>query len=44
MAQMQRETGDAIRQLHDELEREIRRREEMKTAIVPARRIVVMRE
>jgi MerR family transcriptional regulator/heat shock protein HspR len=44
MAQMQRETEDAIRQLHDEFEREIRRREEIKTAIVPARRIVVMRE
>jgi MerR family transcriptional regulator/heat shock protein HspR len=44
MAQMQRETEDAIRQLHDELEREIRRREEMKTAIVPARRIMVIRE
>jgi hypothetical protein len=35
---------DTISQLRGELEREIRRREEMKTAIVPARRIVVMRE
>jgi MerR family transcriptional regulator/heat shock protein HspR len=44
MEQMQREMEETIGSLRDELEREIRRREEMKTAIVPARRIVVMRE
>jgi MerR family transcriptional regulator/heat shock protein HspR len=44
MELMQREMEDTIRQLHDELEREIRRREEMKTAIVPMRRIRIMRE
>jgi MerR family transcriptional regulator/heat shock protein HspR len=43
MVQMQREMEDTIRPLRDELEREIRRREEMKTAIVPARRIEAKR-
>ncbi len=38
MEQMQREMEKTILQLHDELEREIRRREETRTAIVPARR------
>jgi MerR family transcriptional regulator/heat shock protein HspR len=44
MEQMQHEMEDTIRQLRYELEREIRRREEMKTAIVPMRRIRIMRE
>jgi MerR family transcriptional regulator/heat shock protein HspR len=44
MEQMQREMEDTIRQLRYELEREIRRREEMKTAIVPMRRIRIVRE
>jgi MerR family transcriptional regulator, heat shock protein HspR len=44
MEQMQREMEDTIRQLRFELEGEIRRREEMKTAIVPMRRIRIMRE
>lgn len=43
MEQMQREMEGTIRQLHNELEREIRRREEMKNAIVPIRRIMVRR-
>ena len=38
MELMQREMEDTIRQQHDELEREIRRREEMKTAIVQVHR------
>ena len=38
MEQMQRAMEDTISPLRDELERKIRRREEMKTAIVPARR------
>ena len=41
MEQMQREMEDAIGSRRDELEREIRRREEMKTAIVPARRFKI---
>jgi hypothetical protein len=41
---MQREMEETILQLHDELEREIRRREEMKNALVPVRRISIMRE
>lgn len=44
MEQMQRLMENTIRPLREELEREIRRRDEMKTAIVPARRIVVKRE
>jgi MerR family transcriptional regulator/heat shock protein HspR len=44
MEQMQREMEDAIGPLRDELEREIRRREEMKTAIVPARRFKISTE
>jgi MerR family transcriptional regulator, heat shock protein HspR len=43
MEQMQRATEDTIMQLRNEIEHEIRRREEMKTAIVPARRIIVKR-
>jgi MerR family transcriptional regulator/heat shock protein HspR len=41
--QMQREMNETIQQLHDELEREIRRREEMRNAIVPVRRIKITR-
>jgi len=43
MEQLRREMEDAILRLRDELERELRRREEMKTAIVPVKRIVVKR-
>jgi len=41
MEQLQIEMEETIRLLRDELEREILRREEMRTAIVPVRRIVV---
>ena len=44
MDRMQHDMEETIRSLRDELEREIRRREELKTAIVPARRIVVRRD
>jgi len=44
MEQMQRATEDTIRQLRNEIEREIRRREEMRTAIVPTKRIRITRE
>ena len=44
MEQMQREMDDTILQLRDELSREIRRREELRNALVPVRRIVVRRE
>ena len=43
MEQMQKEMEETIRQLHDDLAREIRRREEIKNALVPVRRIVVRR-
>jgi MerR family transcriptional regulator, heat shock protein HspR len=43
MEQMQREMEDTIQRLRDELEREIRRREEMKNAIVPVRHIRIVR-
>src|SRR5574341_1578971 len=43
MERMQREMEETIRQLREELGREIRRREEMKNALVPVRRIVVRR-
>jgi len=39
MEQMQREMNEIIQQLRDELEREIRRKEEMRNALVPVRRI-----
>jgi MerR family transcriptional regulator/heat shock protein HspR len=42
MEQMQREMDETIQQLRDELEREMRRREEM-NALVPLRRIIVAR-
>ncbi|HEY6012095.1 MAG TPA: helix-turn-helix transcriptional regulator [Nitrospirota bacterium] len=45
MEQMQHEMEETIRQLRNELEREILRREEMKNALVPVvRRIKIMRE
>jgi MerR family transcriptional regulator/heat shock protein HspR len=43
MEQMQREMEDTIRRLREELEREMRRREEMRNALVPVRRIIVRR-
>ena len=43
MEQMQREMEETIRLLRDELERELRRREEIKNALVPVRRITVRR-
>ena len=43
MEQLQREMEDTIQLLRGELELEIRRREEMRTAIVPVKRIVVKR-
>ena len=43
MEQMQKEMEETIKQLHDDLAREIRRREEIKNALVPVRRIVVRR-
>jgi MerR family transcriptional regulator/heat shock protein HspR len=43
MEQMQREMNETIQQLRDELEREIRRREEMRNALVPVRRIRITR-
>ncbi len=39
MEQMQREMQDTIERLHDELAGEIRRREELKSALVPVRRV-----
>ncbi|HLE40567.1 MAG TPA: helix-turn-helix transcriptional regulator [Nitrospirota bacterium] len=41
MEHMQREMQETIRNLHDELAREIRRREETEKALVPIRRIRV---
>ncbi len=43
MEQMQREMEETIQRLREDLAREIRRREEMKNALVPVRRIVVRR-
>ncbi len=43
MEQMQREMNETIQQLHDELEQEIRRREDMRNALVPVRRIRITR-
>ncbi len=43
MEQMQHEMEETIRQLREELEREIRRREEIKNALVPVRRVRVTR-
>jgi MerR family transcriptional regulator/heat shock protein HspR len=44
MEQMQREMDETIGQLREELAREIHRREEMRSALVPVRRIRNMRE
>ncbi len=44
MEQMQREMEETIGQLREELAREIRRREEMKNALVPVRRIRIVRD
>jgi MerR family transcriptional regulator/heat shock protein HspR len=44
MEQMQHEMDETIRDLRTELEREIRRREEMRNALVPVRRIIVTRD
>jgi MerR family transcriptional regulator/heat shock protein HspR len=44
MEQMQREMEETIVRLRGELEREIRRREEMKSALVPVRKIRITRE
>ncbi len=43
MEQMQHEMEETIQQLRQELGREIRRREEMKNALVPVRRIRIVR-
>ncbi len=43
MEQMQKEMEETIMQLHEDLAREIRRRDELKNALVPVRRIVVRR-
>ncbi len=43
MEQMQREMELTIRQLQEDLAREIKRREEMRNALVPVRRIIVRR-
>jgi MerR family transcriptional regulator/heat shock protein HspR len=43
MEQMRREMEETIGQLREELAREIRRREEMRSALVPVRRILVRR-
>lgn len=44
MEQMQHEMEATIQQLRDELAREIQRREELRKALVPVRRISVRRE
>ena len=44
MEQMQREMEETVRQLREELAREIRRRDEMRNALVPVRRIRIMRD
>jgi MerR family transcriptional regulator/heat shock protein HspR len=44
MEQMQREMEETIEQLSAELAREIRRREDMKNALVPVRRIRIIRD
>jgi MerR family transcriptional regulator/heat shock protein HspR len=43
MEQMQREMEETVYQLREELSREIRRREEMRNALVPVRRVRVTR-
>ena len=44
MEQMRLEMQETMERLHDELAREIRRKEEVKNALVPVRRIKVRRE
>jgi MerR family transcriptional regulator, heat shock protein HspR len=44
MEQMQQEMEQTILQLREELAREIRRRDEMRNALVPVRRIRIMRD
>lgn len=44
MEQMQKEMEETVRQLREELAREIRHREEMRNALVPVRRIIVRRD
>ena len=44
MEQMQRDMEETIVQLREELAREIRRREEIRNALVPVRRIRITRE
>ncbi len=44
MERMQREMEETIRDLHTELEREMRRREETRNALVPVRRIRIVRD
>ena len=44
MEQMRREMEETIGQLREELAREIRRREEMRSALVPVRRIRIVRD
>src|SRR5512140_2023127 len=44
MEQMQRDMEETIYQLREELAREMRRREEMRNALVPVRRILVRRD
>jgi MerR family transcriptional regulator, heat shock protein HspR len=44
MEQMQRVREDTIRQLREQIEQELRRRDEIKTAVVPSRRIAVKRK
>lgn len=44
MENMRKEMEETIVHLRDELEREIRRREELKNALVPVRRIRIMRD
>lgn len=43
MEQMQHEMDEAMHRMRGDLEQEMRRREEMKNALVPVRRIVVRR-
>jgi MerR family transcriptional regulator/heat shock protein HspR len=44
MEDMQREMEETILHLREELDREIRRREEMRNALVPVRRIRIVRD
>jgi MerR family transcriptional regulator/heat shock protein HspR len=44
MEHMQREMEEEIRSLRDELANEIKRREEMRTALVPVRKIFIQRK